>query len=314
MIGLKKELGNTPLIKLANPKFNLYAKLECFNPTGSMKDRAAFNIINSALKNRIINKDTAIIESSSGNMGIALSNICLHLGLNFYCVIDPNITSTNKSILKSLKANLICVNKMDCYGGYLISRINAVENFLKNNPLSYWTNQYDNINHINAYEDLVKELINDLPKIDYIFLAVSSGGSSAGISKFIKQYDWNTKIICVDAMGSMVFKNEPKKRYIPGAGSSIRPNNLVHALIDDYIIVKEIDAIKKCLEKAEKGVLLGGSSALVLAGIEKYFSLHKQLFSAQTNVVAIFADSGDRYLDTIYNEEWRKIKFGLTTN
>ena len=296
----------TPVLKLTNirDKVDLYVKYEGCNIFGSMKERAVRNCLKKAIENNRINYETEIIESSSGNMGIALASICNELGLRFTCVIDPHITPVNRTILETLNANLIMADKPDANGGFLLSRLEIVRDYVNNNKNVYWINQYDNFDIISGYYSIVDELYKNIKKIDYAFLSVSSGGSIAGISKRIKNLSQRTKVIAVDVEGSVIFGYPGQKRYIPGAGSSIVANNLKHAIIDDVIIVSERQAIERCWKYINEFGLIGGSSGVVLAGIEKYLAEHN--IESNINIATIFPDRGERYIDSIYNKEWCK--------
>lgn len=304
-------VGKTPLVKLRHsmsPKINIFAKLEGYNPSGSVKDRAAFFILSSQLKKGSISNKTKIIESSSGNFAIALSVFCKKLGLDFTCVIDPNINSINETIIKNLGAKVIKVDEKDENGGYLLTRINVVKKFLDKNIDSYWTNQYSNPLNASAYLSLGKELLNDCPKLDYVFMGVSSGGTITGVSKKIKELSPTTKIIAVDVKGSVIFNQTPQKRYLPGIGSSLKPSILKEAIIDEVVIVDEKSSINECYRLLkEESLLCGGSSGSVMAAVKKYFADKKN--TSKINVAMVFADRGERYCNTIYNKRWTEERF-----
>jgi cysteine synthase A len=299
-------IGNTPLVKLNSNSLNnvnLYAKLEYYNPTGSLKDRAAKYIIEKYIENKVLN--TEIIESSSGNFGIALSAICKHYGLSFNCVIDPVINPINEEIMRNFGAKIIKVLEPDENGGFLINRIREVNKFLIDNPKSLWVNQYENPLNMEAYYSLGKELCNCLSNIDYIFIGVSSGGTITGVSRAIKKEFPSAKVIAVDVEGSVIFGGLPKKRHIPGIGSSITPKILKSALIDDVVIVDEYSTIKSCHElMREHFICAGGSSGSVYQAVKTFFNERKD--KKKLDVVCIIADRGDRYANTIYNIDWCK--------
>lgn len=299
-------VGNTPLvsIKLADySNVNLVAKLEAYNPTGSVKDRAASYILQQLLSTKTINSETTIIESTSGNFGVALSAYCYYHGLKFIAVVDPLITTMNEMLIKSQGGGMIKVTEPDEYGGYLLSRIKKIKELQAEIKNSYWINQYENQLNSRAYDSLGDEICFQMEKIDYVFLGVSSGGTIAGISNRIKQRFPKAKIIAVDVEGSMIFTGFSKKRFIPGIGSSMVPKILESALIDEVVLTDEVSTIKECKELLEKqSMFFGGSSGTVLAGIKKYF-LNAELKSP-VNVVTVLPDRGERYFDTIYNEEW----------
>jgi cysteine synthase A len=300
-------VGNTPMIQFKMEEFddmNIFAKLEFYNPTGSVKDRAAFYIIKKLLDTNEINKHTTLIESSSGNFGVALSAYCKKNDLNFICVIDPCISPINEMLIKSFGAKVIKVEIPDENGGFLLNRIKKVKELMGTIENSYWVNQYGNPYNAEAYyHSLGNEICDNMEQIDYLFLGVSSGGTITGVSNKIKEKFPDSRVIAVDINGSVIFGNSPKKRYIPGIGSSMVPEILKQAKIDDVVMVDEISTIKMCLELLSKyNIFAGGSSGSVIAGIKKYFAEKKSV--RKINVVTVFPDRGDRYAHTIYNKEW----------
>jgi N-(2-amino-2-carboxyethyl)-L-glutamate synthase len=300
-------VGNTPLIKIIidDIPINLYAKLEYYNPTGSVKDRAANYIIKECFKNNIINKKTTIIESSSGNFGISLSAYCKKNGVQFICVIDPHISPINEMIIKSLGAQTIKVKEPDKFGGYLLNRIAKVKELTNEITNSYWVNQYSNpLNAQAYYHTLGNEICSEInEEINYVFLGVSSGGTITGVSQRVKEQYPKAKIIAVDIWGSVIFGNTPHKRYIPGIGSSMIPDILKSACIDDVVMIDELETIEYCKKLLRNySVFVGGSSGSVFAAINKYFK--KEKLKSNLNVVTIFPDRGERYCNTIYSEEW----------
>ncbi|QQF64478.1 2,3-diaminopropionate biosynthesis protein SbnA [Bacillus mojavensis] len=316
---LLNKVGKTPLIRLTMDGFNLtdiFVKLEYYNPTGSVKDRAASYILPKLLNDNLINQDTTIIESSSGNFGISLSTYCRFLDLNFLCVIDPNITTVNEVLIKNLSSEVIKVMVPDKHGGYLLSRINKVKELLKTRENSYWINQYASYYNAEAYyESLGSEICEELDHIDYLFMGVSSGGTITGVSQRVKEKFPSCKVIAVDTEGSVIFGGQAKKRYIPGVGSSMVPNILTQSRIDDVVIIEEYKAVQMCHRLLrENSMLVGGSSGLVLSAIEKYF--RGKNLSIRPRILTIFPDRGERYMDTIYNADWcnRFLSISTTVN
>lgn len=300
-------VGNTPIINLNDKELNnivLYIKMESYNPTGSVKDRAAKYIIDKISDFGLINKDTTIIESSSGNFGIALSAYCKSKELKFYCVIDPLISEANEMLIKKLSTQVIKVEERDKNGAYLLNRIKKVEELLSQIPNSYWVNQYANKYNYEAYfHTLGDEMCKEINNIDYVFVGVSSGGTITGISRKIKEVYPDAKVIAVDIIGSVIFGGEPKKRYIPGIGSSKVPEILSAALIDEVIAINECDVVKECNNLLlQHKIFAGGSSGAVFAAIKQYF--YGKSFKIKPNVVTLFADRGDRYVNTVYNDLW----------
>ncbi|WIY62271.1 2,3-diaminopropionate biosynthesis protein SbnA [Bacillus arachidis] len=299
-------VGKTPMVQLTSKDLcnvNLFVKLEGNNPTGSVKDRAAAHILETLLQKGDIDKDTTIIESSSGNFGIALASYCKRVGLKFICVVDPKILPVNEMIIRSLGATVIKVTEPDNSGGYLITRLEKVNELRNSIANSYWINQYGNKLVANAYYETVgKQICNEI-EVDYIFLGVSSGGTITGISNCVKEKFPKSKVIAVDMEGSVIFGLQPQNRSIPGIGSSIVPDILKDSIIDDVVIISEKTSIEMCKELlSEHAIFAGGSSGAVYGAVKNYFK--DKNYVKKPNVVTLFADRGDRYFDTIYNEEW----------
>ncbi|PWV46101.1 2,3-diaminopropionate biosynthesis protein SbnA [Chitinophaga sp. S165] len=301
---IKYLIGNTPVHTVEVMNITLGIKLEYFNLFGSIKDRPAFNIIYEAVKSGRIGQDTTIIESSSGNFAIALANICHYLGLKFIPVVDPNINKDYLQLLKVLCSEVIMVTDRDATGGYLLTRIRMVESLCSKHPDSFWTNQYNNPhNYLCYYDSLGRELLNQLEGLTHVFIAVSTGGTLAGLSKRIKEEKPSVEIVAVDIEGSVIFNQPPKSRYISGLGSSMVPPLLSHAQYDKVLHVTHEEIIDGCRALYnDTHIFAGGSSGAVYQGIRQYFSTHA---SSHECVVAMCCpDRGNAYMDTLYNNEW----------
>ncbi len=301
--------GNTPLIALpifGQPNLNVFAKLEFYNPTGSVKDRAACYILNRLLNDGTITNNTTIIESSSGNFGVALSAYTKFKGLKFTCVIDDNTLAINEMLIRLQGANVIRITEPDEYGGFLLNRIKKIKEIVASTEDIYWINQYGNpLNARAYYNSLGNEICLEAPRqqLDYLFMGVSSGGTITGVSQKVKEKFPNAKVIAVDVEGSVIFGGEAKKRFIPGIGSSLRPDILNYAKIDEVVKVNELDTMDSCRKLLEQhNLYVGGSSGSVYAAINQYFSQNP--VDRPVNIMCVFADKGERYISTIYNDEW----------
>ena len=303
------KVGNTPLISLPiaeEPNLKVFAKLEFYNPTGSVKDRSACYILNHLLNEEVITKNTTIIESSSGNFGVALSAYTKLKGLKFICIIDKTTLPVNEMLIRQQGAEVISITEPDNYGGYLLNRLKKVKEIVSATEDIYWINQYANpLNARAYYNSLGNEICLEAPrqKIDYLFMGISSGGTITGVSQKVKEKYPNAKVIAVDVDGSVIFGGKAHKRFIPGIGSSMRPDILDFARIDDVVSVNEEETISSCRELLEKhNLYAGGSSGSVYAAIKKYFQKNK--VNSQVNIMCVFADRGERYITTIYNDKW----------
>jgi len=303
----KDRVGKTPVVKLElknHPNLDVYSKLEFSNPTGSVKDRAAVFVIDKLLKTGEIDQNTTLVESSSGNFGIALASYCRQKNLKFICVVDPHITNVNECLMRLNGAEIIKVTEPDENGGYLLNRIRKVKEIKAGLENSYWVNQYCNPYNAEAYyNSLGQEICDQFERMDYLFLGISSGGTITGVSKKVKEHYPNIKVIAVDIEGSVIFGFPPKKRFIPGIGSSMVPDILRHALIDDVVMMDEVSTIESCRELLNDNfIFAGGSSGSVYGAIKKYFKDYKG--SYRPRIITIFPDRGERYISTIYNDCW----------
>lgn len=305
-------IGNTPLIRLRqaikDAPFRLYAKLESLNPGGSMKDRPAMNIIRHGVDNGYIRPGTVVIESSSGNMGIGLAQVCSYYGVRFICVVDPKTTLQNLRLLKTYGAEIDLVADPDDSGEYLQPRINRVRELLDLHEDSFWPNQYANLLNPVAHHRTMDEILAELGgRLDYLFCATSTCGTLRGCAEYLRDRGMGTKVYAVDALGSVIFGGAKSKRLIPGHGAAVRPALFNEALAYKCVHVTDLDCVVGCrrLVKAES-ILAGGSSGAVLMAVEQV----RHEIPAGANCVAILPDRGERYLDTIYCDEWVAEHFG----
>jgi N-(2-amino-2-carboxyethyl)-L-glutamate synthase len=311
--GVLSALGNTPLIQLKKviPELHcqLFAKMESLNPGGSMKDRAAFNIIRRAIETNVIRGDTVIIESSSGNMGIGLAQACRYYGLQFICVVDPKITPQNRRLIEVYGGQIDLVSKPDAVSGeYLVSRLRRVQELLQIHRNAFWPNQYANIDNADAHQQTMREIISALDRApDYLFCAVSTCGTLRGCRTYLKASSANTRLIAVDAVGSVIFSTHKGTRLIPGHGAAVRPDLWFPDIADQCIAINDMECIIGCRRlAATEAVLVGGSSGAVLMAVERI----KSSIPNDAVCVVILADRGERYLDTIYSDQWVLERFG----
>lgn len=312
--GILSTIGNTPLVKLSrifvNSPFELFAKLEGLNPGGSSKDRSALNFLKAAMAQGQIGPDTVIIESSSGNLGIGLAQVCCYYGLRFICIVDPKTTPQNIRIIKAYEAEIDLVSEPDpVTGEFLQARIDRVKTLRLNIKNSFWPNQYANPANVEAhYQTTMPEIVSALNgKIDYLFCAASTCGTVRGCSEYTRDHKIKAKIVAVDAVGSVIFGGKPGKRLIPGHGAGRRPELFRPEMADECIHVTDLDCVVGCRRLLHKeAILAGGSSGGVLTAIEKF----KHRIQPGAVCVAILHDRGERYLDTIYSDDWVAEHFG----
>jgi N-(2-amino-2-carboxyethyl)-L-glutamate synthase len=311
--GVLKAIGNTPLVELKNifrgGHFRLFVKIEGINPGGSTKDRPAKIIIEQGIEAGLINPGTVIVESSSGNMGIGLAQICAVYGLRFICVVDPKTTAQNMRLLKVYGAEIDEVKEPDPQTGeFLQARINRVQELLANLENSFWPNQYSNLHNPRAHHQTMHEIYTGLGgHIDYLFCATSTCGTIRGCSEYLRARHAQTKVIAVDAKGSVIFGGVKARRLIPGHGAAVRPELFVPDMVDECVHVTDEECVVGCRRLVrEEGILAGGSSGAVLMALERY----KHRIEPGSTCATILPDRGERYLDTIYSDEWVTSHFG----
>lgn len=311
--GVLSAIGNTPIVRLSriikDIPFRLFAKLEALNPGGSMKDRPALSMIMRAIEMGAIKPETTIIESSSGNMGIGLAQVCAYLGLRFICVVDPKTTVQNIRLLEAFGCEVDLVLEPDAVTGeYLQARLNRVNYLLNTIEGSYCPNQYANIYNPIAHYKTMDEIVGALDgEVDYLFCATSTCGTMRGCAEYIREHSLEIKVFAVDAVGSVIFGGPNTKRLIPGHGAAVRPQLFQHGLADDYIQVTDLDCVVGCRRLArQEAILAGGSSGAVISAVDHV----KCAIDRGSTCVVILADRGERYLDTIYSDAWVSEHFG----
>ncbi|MDR0270953.1 MAG: 2,3-diaminopropionate biosynthesis protein SbnA [Paenibacillus sp.] len=312
--GITEAIGKTPLIQLkrlfSSEPFQVYGKLEWMNPGGSSKDRPALYMLREAITRGEITSDTVVVESSSGNLAISLAQLCSYLGLRFICVVDPRTTEQHKRIIRSFHGEIDLVTEPDKETGeFLPARIRRVGELVQQFPSAYWTNQYGNPDNCLAHmETTMKEIGEQLGEIDYLFCGVSSCGTIRGCKEYIDSQKWSTKIVAVDAEGSVIFGGEKGPRKFPGLGAGITPGLYRRDVADLVAYVSDEDCIKGCRELVGyESVLAGASSGGVISAIRKMAAS----IPAGSVCAAILPDRGERYLDTLYNDEWVRQELGF---
>ncbi|WP_395474573.1 pyridoxal-phosphate dependent enzyme [Saccharopolyspora spinosa] len=245
-------VGNTPVVALnrlfPEPDVEVIAKLELMNPGGSMKDRSARHIVECGLREGSIRPGSHLVESSSGNFGIALAIAARIHGLRFTCVLDPKAAPANVAILRHLGAEVDVVTEPDEMGGYLHTRIRRVQKIVAGAPGAIWINQYANDRNWEAhYHGTGAELAEQLIRPpSYLFGAVSTTGSLLGCSRRLRERFPDLRVAAVDAVGSVIFGGPAGPRDVPGIGASRVPELFAPAEIDDVVHVNDFETAVGC--------------------------------------------------------------------
>jgi cysteine synthase A len=257
---------------------------------------------------------STVVESSSGNLAIGLAQICRYYDLRCIVVVDAKTTKQNLALLTAFGAEIEVVDRPDpVTGEYLPARLRRVQEIVAATPHSYWPNQYANPLNPQAHHQTMFEIAEALGnRVDYLFCATSTCGTLRGCVEYIRKAGLSTTVVAVDAMGSAIFVNPPSdvRRLLPGHGAAIRPALYDHALVDHVVHVTDLECVVACRRLVQReAMLVGGSSGAVLAAID----LWRDSIPDGANCVAILPDGGERYLDTIFNDEWARNHFGEIT-
>jgi len=301
------QIGNTPIrrirLLIGGKSRDAYLKLEGANPGGSIKDRTALSLLRSLEKTGRLRAGARLVESSSGNLAVGLAMFARDNGYRFTAVVDPKVTVENIRRLRDLGAETTMVDTPDETGGYLLSRLARIRKMLAEDPELLWTNQYSNAANPEAhYLGTAPEIFRQMEqRVDAIFVAVSTGGTLAGIGRYFREASPDTRIIAVDARGSVALGGPPGVRMLTGLGSSRRSDFVVPGLYDEFIYVGDSEAFAFCRAlDAATGIKVGGSSGACLAACARYLQLHRKAERA----VCICADRGEHYASSIFSDSW----------
>ncbi|MGD9783260.1 MAG: 2,3-diaminopropionate biosynthesis protein SbnA [Hyphomicrobiaceae bacterium] len=282
---------------------DVFLKLEGFNVTGSIKVKTAIGLIEDLEKRGLARPhETVIIESSSGNLGIALSMVCAIKGYRFICVTDSNATRANIRGMKLYGAEVIVVADRDVGGGFLENRFKIINRLLATERNSIWLNQYDNLANKQVHADqTASEIVRNFAKVDWIFIGAGTTGTLGGVSEVLRETYPNVCVVAVEPQGSVTFGGKPGTRNIPGIGTSLKPKISEHANPDKVVAIDEAATVESCLDFVrDYHLLIGGSTGTVLAAIKGMASE----FRPGDTIVAISADLGEKYMDTVYDPDW----------
>lgn len=305
MANIKKQIteliGKTPLLELTNYNKNhelkgrIIAKLESFNPAGSIKDRIAKSMIEEALELGKINKDTVIIEPTSGNTGIGLASVCASYGMNLIITMPDTMSIERRNLMKAFGAELILTDGSKGMKG-AIDKAREIQN---TTPNSFIPSQFENPNNPKVHKETTGvEIWNDTDgNVDVFVSGIGTGGTISGAGAYLKEMNPNIKIIAVEPTDSPVLsEGRAGSHKIQGIGAGFVPDILNTKIYDEIITVKNEDAFITGREIAKSdGVLVGISSG---AAIWAATQLAKRPENKGKNIVVILPDTGERYLST----------------
>ena len=300
-------IGNTPIqqirLLIGGKSRPVYLKLEGCNPGGSIKDRTALSLLNCLEASGRLSPGGRLVESSSGNLAVGLARLARKRGYRFTAVVDPKLTIENKCRLRDLDAETIMLDAPDKAHGHLLTRLAKVREMLAADPELMWTNQYSNQANPDAhYTGTAPELVKQMEgRIDTVFVAVSTGGTLAGIARYLRETMPDVRVIAVDARGSIALGGLPGPRKLTGLGSSRRSEFADATLCDEVIYVEDCEAFAFCRAvRAATGIWIGGSSGACIAACAQYLHAHVEVDRA----VCICADRGENYASSVFSDTW----------
>lgn len=291
-----KTIGNTPLVKIN--KLNqgnaiVLVKVESFNPAGSVKDRPALNMIETAEKQGLINKDTVIIEPTSGNTGIGLAMVCAVQGYRMILTMPETMSEERRKLLKAYGAELVLTEGAKGMQG-AVDKANELHKEIKN---SFIPQQFANPANPDIHiHTTAEEIWHDTDgKVDIVVAGVGTGGTISGIAKGLKAKNPNVKAVAVEPETSpLLSKGVAGPHKIQGIGANFVPENFDRNVIDEIFTVSNEDALKTaCAVAKEEGIFCGISSG---ASLYTACELSKKEENKGKLIVAILPDTGERYL------------------
>lgn len=287
---------------------SLFLKCEGFNFAGSIKLKAATEMVEAAERNGILTPSSILIESSSGNLGVALSMLAASKGYNFVCVTDSRCNPSARSLMEALGSEVHVIEEPADIGGLLGARINYLRARMEADDRYVWLDQHSNPGNWRAhYRTTAPSIASEFPELDVLFIGAGTTGTLMGCARYFKQWHRPVTIVAIDSVGSSTFGTKPGRRMIPGLGTSVRPPMLDESYVDDVVHVEEADTIRACHLLAKSGFLFGGSTGTVVSGAMDWLARHP---TVRRTAVALAPDLGERYLDTVYQSSWIQECYG----
>lgn len=310
-------IGHTPLIRLnkitKQVKAKIFAKLEYVNPMGSIKDRISFYMIEKAEKTGRIKPGDTIIDNSSGNTALGLAMVGSIKGYKVKMVVRDSLSMEKIKFLRAMNVELVMVDHT-LPPDSPMSYNNITPQIVQNTPGGYYFDQHNNReNSETHYHTTGPEIWEQMGgRIDYFVAGIGTGGTICGVSRYLKEKDPHVKVVAVDPVGSIFYDYfhtkkiiTPSPYYLEGLGDEFLIGCVEFDLIDDMLKITDRDAFHMTRELADKeAILAGGSSGAALWGA---LEVAKKI-DTPARIVTVFADSGTRYLSSIYNDDWLKQK------
>ncbi|MEU6589789.1 2,3-diaminopropionate biosynthesis protein SbnA [Streptomyces sp. NPDC046881] len=286
----------------------LFLKCEGFNFSGSVKIKAATEMVRAKERTGEIRPGDTLIESSSGNMGVALGLVAASRGYRFVCVTDTRCTGTARRLMETFGTEVHVVTEPDPEGGFLGARLSLVQRLLEKNPEYLWLNQYANPgNWTSHYRTTAPAIAEAFPGLDVLFIGAGTTGTLMGCATYFRENLPSVRVVAIDTTGSVTFGGPAGRRLIPGLGTGVRPQILDPSLVDDVVYVSEPDTVRMCHRLVGQGFLFGGSTGTVVSGALDWLTTRG---GDGLTAVAVAPDLGASYLETVYDQEWLTRSYG----
>ncbi|MCQ6554980.1 PLP-dependent cysteine synthase family protein [Streptomyces sp. C10-9-1] len=297
-------VGNTPLLHVSEPLAptgrGFWAKLEGFNP-GGIKDRPGLHMVERARARGDLRPGARIIESTSGTLGLGLALAGMVYGHPVTLVTDPGLESSMTRLLSAYGVRVNVVSEPHPTGGWQQARRDRVSQLLEQHPGSWCPDQYNNPDNTTAYTPLALELAADMGHIDVLVCSVGTGGHSAGVSRVLRQLYPDLTLVGVDTIGSTIFGQPARPRLMRGLGSSIYPRNVAYDRFDEVHWVAPSEAVWTCRQLATSHYATGGWSVGAVALVSGWLA---RSLPRETRIATIFPDGPQRYLGTVYDDDY----------
>lgn len=300
---LTQLIGNTPLVKLQGSSnksgATVLGKCEFMNPSHSVKDRIGTNMINTALEQGLINKDTTVIEPTSGNTGIALASVCAALGIKLVLTMPSSMSIERRRLLKALGADLVLTEPEKGMKG----AIDKASELAEQTENSFIPQQFNNGANPEIHrQTTAQEILKDTDgKIDILVAAIGTGGTITGVGEVLKQHNPDIKVVAVEPEASPVLSGgKPGPHKIQGIGAGFVPGVLNTDVFDEVLTVGNDTAIEASRKLAQtEGLLIGISAG---ANVHAADVIANRPENKGKTIVTILCDTGERYLSSgLYN-------------
>ena len=290
---MQELIGNTPLVRMNHIDIpdgvNLYAKLELYNPSGSVKDRIGKFMIEDAERKGILRKGSVIVEATAGNTGLGIAFAALNRGYQIIFVVPTKFSQEKQTLLRALGAKIVNTPRE----GGMLGAWKKAEEIRSDIPGAVTLEQFKNpANPLAHYETTGKEIYEDLDgNIDFLVAGAGSGGTYSGVVKYLKEKNSSIVGVLADPVGSTMGGGEHDDYNIEGIGNDFIADTMDMSLVDKVVKMTDREAFEGARELAKKeGIIAGSSSGAALAAAKKLIAN-----GAKGNIVVIFPDRGDRY-------------------